>query len=93
LESRSIELLQYLPAFMQAAQMQGIQLDPKFTMGVLKSAAGQLGGDIEYLADPDDQAAIQGAVGAATGNTPIPAPDGRSATPQTADMASQLPPQ
>lgn len=93
LESRSIELLQYLPAFMQAAQMQGIQLDPKFTMGVLKSAAGQLGGDIEYLADPDDQAAIQGAVGAAGGATPMPVPDGRSATPQTADMASQLPPQ
>jgi hypothetical protein len=91
LESRAIELLQYLPSFMQASQAAGIPIDPNFVSGVLKNAAGRLGGPTQFMQDPEEQSAIQKAVGANAPATPMPVMDGRSAVPQTADQASVLP--
>jgi hypothetical protein len=90
-EARAIELLQYLPAFLQAANGTGVPIDPKFIMSVLKTAAGQLGGATEYLSDPEEQDSIQKAVGSNAPINPTPALDGRSNVPAPPEAASRLP--
>ena len=90
-EARAIELLQYLPAFLSAANEAGSPIDPKFIMAVLKNAAGQLGGSTEYLSDPEEQDSIQKAVGSNAPVNPTPQLDGRSAVPAPAEASSRLP--
>ena len=91
LDSRAIALLQNLPNLMSATNEAGMRIDPRFVMSVVKAAAGNLGGDTSFLADPEAQDEIQRAVGAPIQGQPEAAMDGRSAVPQTPDEMNRLP--
>ena len=87
-----VETLQYLPGIMQVMQQTGQTLDPKFVNQLVKSVFQAKGADVTNLADPEEQTAIQEAIGSNQNVETAPALDGRSIPPETVDVQNRLPP-
>lgn len=86
-----VETLQYLPAIMQVMQQSGETLDPKFINQLVKSIFIAKGADVTNLSDPEEQTAIQEAIGRNQNVEVQPTLDGRSIPPPTADEQNRLP--
>jgi len=86
-----VETLQFLPAIMQAMQQTGQGLDPRFINQLVKDIFRAKGADTTNLSDPEEQTAIQDAVGSNQNVETAPPLDGRSIPPATVDVQNRLP--